>query len=599
MKIRNSIILLPLAAVLFMTACQEKEAPEREIIHKVDTIYASAGGSVGRMVSIQEYGVLPGNTAEQNKVALQNAIDQASAAGIGLYVTPCENGYKCDGGILLKKNVSLIGASGPSSRGTCNPAGDGPTGSLFVITDKTKPFLTVESATRVSGIQFYYPEQTYEKGADIVGYPPTIQMSGTLSPQGVTLTDLCFYGEYTAMDFCSNEYVICEQILFENCYGYPLSGQFIKIDKCYDIPRILHCHVDPSLGKAFGHEFSKSVIDAVRSKEKYSYTITRTDNAVVMDVSARCNFGGMYLAPSTYGQLTGFNFDCVTEGIWKGGDSSFNRNWEISQGTIRANAGSKANAIHPFHITGQGHTSITNVSAYSGLDDSISSLGLCYDFVFIEGGDELLVTLTNCSMKDYSRDDPVYNLNKAAKIRAVNCTDKAGNLYEVEIQPEQKDYPSGTVSTFNNCDSVSGWSSGGEVSLDATRTTEGNGSIRSVTSNNVIFKWTGSPVEAKVTKPKGHFQFDFYCSDASLFNVTAEGSVELTSSRAPDSSENAWMFSSLGIKTGWNSIDVKFNDSTSTGGSVNLSSINFFRMYNLSIEREVSFNIDNMRFYQE
>jgi hypothetical protein len=38
------------------------------------------------------------------------------------------------------------------------------------------------------------------------------------------------------MDFNADKEHPCEQILFEHCYGYPLSGEFVRIDYCYDIP---------------------------------------------------------------------------------------------------------------------------------------------------------------------------------------------------------------------------------------------------------------------------------------------------------------------------------------------------------------------------
>ena len=114
----KSKLFLVAAFAAVLVGCQKVNPESGSEIHVVDTLYIRTGETIGKMVSIQEYGVLPSNTAAQNKVALQKAIDAAAAAGIGLYVTPCENGYKCDGGITLKKNVSLIGAHGPTGHGT-------------------------------------------------------------------------------------------------------------------------------------------------------------------------------------------------------------------------------------------------------------------------------------------------------------------------------------------------------------------------------------------------------------------------------------------------------------------------------------------------
>src|SRR5690606_17226488 len=128
------------------------------------------------------------------------------------------------------------------------------------------------------------------------------------------------YGEYIAMDFNASEENPCELILIEDCYGYPLSGEFIRIDHCYDIPRILHCHVNPAIQRQLGGQFGRQVVDAVVAKKSFCFAINNTDNAQLIDLFTFGTYGGIYLGPTTYGQLTNFNFDCVTVGIHKLGD---------------------------------------------------------------------------------------------------------------------------------------------------------------------------------------------------------------------------------------------------------------------------------------
>ena len=154
---------------------QEYDARIAELEREVEelTVTLSDGSTVpgctcsghpeiaGHLVSIQEFGVLPTNTAEQNTAALQAAIDEAGKSGLALYVTPTENGYPMNGGLQLRRNVTLVGAQGPTGRGTANADRSGPTGSVFVIRDKENVFMTVTSATRVEGIQFYYPDQAW------------------------------------------------------------------------------------------------------------------------------------------------------------------------------------------------------------------------------------------------------------------------------------------------------------------------------------------------------------------------------------------------------------------------------------------------------
>ena len=181
-------------------------------------------------ISIQSVGVLPENSSEENAKNLQEAINRLSPTGGVLYVEPVHGGYPMQGGIILRRNVTLLGAHGPTGRGTSLPDHSGPTGSMFVITDRQHPFLTIESATQVRGIQFYYPQQAWQDDTNIIPYPTTIRLSTEQAVQGVTLSCLTFYGEYMAMDFRAKAPHICEQILIEHCYGYPLSGQFIDID---------------------------------------------------------------------------------------------------------------------------------------------------------------------------------------------------------------------------------------------------------------------------------------------------------------------------------------------------------------------------------
>lgn len=382
--------------------------------------------------SIKEYGVSPSNTPEQNRVNLQRAIDLASKSGAALYVEPVVGGYPVATGIVLRQNVSLIGAHGPVGRGTKDPERQAPVGSLFVITDTVAPFIIVESATQLRGIQFYYPEQSHNDPAKIIAYPPTIQVSQTKKVEGVTLSSLTFYGEYMAMDFNASRSNPCEQILFEHCYGYPLGGEFIRIDYCYDIPRILHCHVNPANMRQFGRSFSRSVVDAVVARPTFSYAIDHTDNAQMIDVFTFGVHGGISLGAYSYGQLTNFNLDCVSVGIHKKGASTFNRNWQIAQGSIIANVKGCADAIHPIIIEGQGHTSISNVEAFSGPNGALTADGYSDDFLLIKGDKLLTVSLYGCRMRNYRADSPITVENPMARIEAVSCIDKNEEFFSLK-----------------------------------------------------------------------------------------------------------------------------------------------------------------------
>ena len=383
--------------------------------------------------SIQKFEVLPGNDPQTNKVNLQKAIDWAANSGSALFVEPVEKPYPIAGGIVLKKNVSLIGVHGPVPRGTKHPEFEHPVGSVFSITDKENVFITVESSTQIKGIQFWYPDQTTTNPLEIIAYPPTIQVSKTHKTEGVTLMNLTFYGEYLAMDFNGTRQNACELILIQHCYGYPLSGEFIRVDYCYDIPRILNCHVNPAVQRQIKGQFKKEVVDAVVAKKSFAYSINHTDNAQLIDIFTFGTFGGIFLGPESYGQLTNFNLDCVTIGIHKMGSSTKNRNWMIAQGSIIANTGERLEDIHPIVIEGQGHTSLSNVEAFSGGNAAISNLGKSWDFMTVKGNEKLTISIFGSRMRNYESDEPFTILNEKAVIQAVACLDGNEEPFNITI----------------------------------------------------------------------------------------------------------------------------------------------------------------------
>lgn len=433
----KSIKFLLLAALalwvtLYTVSCTKVIREVEENTYYVEVPVETEDGDKAFAYSIQAFEVLPTNSAAENKVRLQNAIDWASARGAALWVEPVEGGYPMQSGITLKKNVSLLGVHGPTGRGTVKDGN--PTGSLFVITDKSHPFITVQSATQIKGCQFYYPEQGFNDASKIVEYPPTIQVAQDQAVHGVTLQNLTFYGCYFAMDFRAQQAHPCEQILFEHCYGYPIGGQFIAINYCYDIPRILHCHVNPAVMREFKGDYTNVINDYVVNRKTYAYWIDHTDNAQVMDIFTFATFGGIYLGPNTYGQLTNFNFDQVGIGVFKDGASAFNRIWEVAQGSIIASVSPDGNVanIHPFLVQGYGQISITNVDCFCGKAAAVTltTQGVSYDFLKVQGSSWVIVTGVNCRMRNYESSIPITVANRKAQVSFINCSNKEGNLFE-------------------------------------------------------------------------------------------------------------------------------------------------------------------------
>ncbi len=388
--------------------------------------------------SIQDFGVSPSNDAAVNAKHLQAAVDWAATRGAALFVEPTAEPYRVDGGVVLRQNASLLGVHGPVGRGTRHPDKPQPVGSVFAIDDEDHPFLTVETATQVRGVQFWYPRQPAADGDAVLDYPPTIQVSQVRRAHGVTLACLTFYGETMAMDFRAPPDRPCEQILIEHCYGYPLGGTFIAIDHCYDVPRILHCHVNPANRRFLDGGHGRGVIDAVMDQRTFCYVIDHTDNAQLIDLFTFGTWGGVWLGPATYGQLTNFNLDCVAVGIHKLGDSAFNRNWQISQGSIIANAGAPRKDIHPIIVEGRGHTALTNVESFSGPNRALTTVGQSQDFLLVRGDEPLTVSLLACRMRNYAAEEPVTAENPLALVQAVACVDHLERPYNKTVEPRHR-----------------------------------------------------------------------------------------------------------------------------------------------------------------
>ena len=111
------------------------------------------------------------------------------------------------------------------------------------------------------------------------------------------------------------------------------------------------------------------------------------------------------------------------------GTQNKNRNWQIAQGSIIANAGATVEEIHPFVIEGEGHTAIVNVEAFSGMNGALTAIGESYDYMLVKGDKKLTVSLVGCRMRNYVSDQPFTVQNPQARIQAVACVDKEEEFY--------------------------------------------------------------------------------------------------------------------------------------------------------------------------
>ncbi|OQB30698.1 MAG: hypothetical protein BWY08_01059 [Bacteroidetes bacterium ADurb.Bin174] len=169
------------------------------------------------------------------------------------------------------------------------------------------------------------------------------------------------------------------------------------------------------------------------------------------------------------------------------------------------------------------------------------------------------------------------------------------NVGEVisEVEPE------GTL--LDDCESTGGWAGGNGPELDSTDPQEGKYSVKFQTNGGfVIQRNFATPVNANVDSKYGVFQFYLYISDVSAINWDWPGQIEITSSGNPDSQELHWNFmSQLRLKNGWNKVVLKLSEGEETGGKIDLSRVNFFRIYHLDVNGPVEIKIDHLKFYEE
>jgi hypothetical protein len=111
-------------------------------------------------------------------------------------------------------------------------------------------------------------------------------------------------------------------------------------------------------------------------------------------------------------------------GVHKTGESAVNRNWQIAQGSIIANAGPRLEDIHPIIVEGSGHVSITNVEAFSGHSAVLTTQPMSEDFMLVTGTEKLTASLIGCRMMNHRAERPITRRNEKAIIQMHGCFDK-------------------------------------------------------------------------------------------------------------------------------------------------------------------------------
>jgi hypothetical protein len=130
---------------------------------------------------------------------------------------------------------------------------------------------------------------------------------------------------------------------------------------------------------------------------------------------------------------------------------------------------------------------------------------------------------------------------------------------------------------LDDCDYLNGWGSSGSIQLNTSDQQEGLGCVEFSGSQTDEFKKSfTTPHNPGVSVESGRLEFWYYVSDAS--KLGSNNQLELGSGGSNDQQEYHWNLS--GLNDGWNFISRKFSDASISGGTPDLSAINWFRIYN-------------------
>ena len=131
---------------------------------------------------------------------------------------------------------------------------------------------------------------------------------------------------------------------------------------------------------------------------------------------------------------------------------------------------------------------------------------------------------------------------------------------------------------LSNCDSNSGWTSSNTLTVNSADKKEGAACLQSVGSKTDEFKRVfATPINTGSTLENGNLQFWYFVSDINSF--AAGNQVELGSGGVADINEFNWNIGTL--LNGWNLVTLPFKTAGVTGGTPDLSAINYLRIYHV------------------
>lgn len=376
-------------------------------------------GQIKPFYDVRDFGASRTGTPAANKAAIQAAIDAVSlVGGILLVLEP----YPCASGLILKRNVWLMGNSPQSFKGTY-PYGGGvavkgnvplpiPSGGAFVVTDKagstalSGAFLIMDCNSCVTGVSFVYPDNdmnTATPATSLIKYPPAIALRQDVYINNVRLQDINLVGCWIGVDFSNT--IGCQDIWIDTLYGYPFSGRLLKINNCFDVPRISRCHVNPSSGMNLYHDGSSTApnknpaIEYVVENGEFSFQFSSFQQFSVSQCFVYGAAGGFYVEGNSWGSFNDCNVDCVTQGFYFKNIQLSSIQLAINTSMAWMSAGNNINKRNFITIDNcPGFFSICNAHAATGSNPEIDSSSTTIANSFLQIiGNAPNVSLVNCS----------------------------------------------------------------------------------------------------------------------------------------------------------------------------------------------------------
>ncbi len=226
------------------------------------------------------------------------------------------------------------------------------------------------------------------------------------------------------------------------------------------------------------------------------------------------------------------------------------------------------------------------------------------------GGSAVLV---NTSLDYIPNDKAVYTLNSgemiivgSLRVYGISLNYKSGTLKaygRIGFGVTKEKAFDSTISTLDEIEYVSANATRKVLfncdtkGLNATLNTnsayvkEGSGSWKiNVSSGNGNLSGTFNSIDVSSYK-KGYLHFSLYCSDVNNVGI---GQIEISSSGTCDKNELNWSFEQNITKSGWNDVYLPISGAGTTGGAIDLTKVNYFRIY--ALNGNATYYIDNIEF---